>query len=158
VLGVGNFFFAGARVFLRSLEAAIFLFSRVARIPEGSLVMPAICTEGVITLGAELACPPLPPSLMPPSPSPLAPPSPHSLMPAWLPPLPPSIMPPSPLPALPLAPLTSKYHCLPPQLAGSFSSPYQCISTADGLYSPAVDSNRTLGSLAKFKQSSWGVA
>lgn len=51
---VGNFFFAGARVFLRSLEAAIFLFSRVARIPEGSLVMPAICTEGVITLGAEL--------------------------------------------------------------------------------------------------------
>lgn len=41
-------------MFLRSLEAAIFLFSRVARIPEGSLVMPAICTEGVITLGAEL--------------------------------------------------------------------------------------------------------
>lgn len=30
----------------RSLEAAIFLFSRVARIPEGSLVLPAICTGG----------------------------------------------------------------------------------------------------------------
>lgn len=50
----GNFFFAGARLFLRSLEAAIFLFSRVARIPDGSSVLPAICTEGVITLGAEL--------------------------------------------------------------------------------------------------------
>ncbi|CAL8469527.1 g9068 [Coccomyxa elongata] len=52
---VGNFFFAGARLFFRSLEAAIFLFSRVARIPEGSLVLPAICTEERITLGAELA-------------------------------------------------------------------------------------------------------
>ena len=50
----GNFFFAGARLFFRSLEAAIFLFSRVARIPEGSLVLPAIRTEGSITLGAEL--------------------------------------------------------------------------------------------------------
>ncbi|CAL5229776.1 g13164 [Coccomyxa viridis] len=52
---VGNFFFAGARLFFRSLEAAIFLFSRVARIPEGSLVLPAICTEERITLGAEMA-------------------------------------------------------------------------------------------------------
>ena len=34
----GNFFFAGARLFVGSLEAAIFLFSRVARIPEGSEV------------------------------------------------------------------------------------------------------------------------
>ena len=50
----GNFFFAGARIFFQSLEAAIFLFSRVARIPEGSLVLPAICTEERITLGAEL--------------------------------------------------------------------------------------------------------
>ena len=53
----GNFFFAGARLFLRSLEAAVFLFSRVARIPDGSAVLPAICTEGVITLGAELVRP-----------------------------------------------------------------------------------------------------
>lgn len=51
---IGNFFFAGARTFFRSLESAIFLFSRVARIPEGSLVLPAICTEEIITLGAEL--------------------------------------------------------------------------------------------------------
>jgi len=51
---VGNFFFAGARTFFRSLEAAIFLFSRVARIPEGSVVAPAILTEERITLGAEL--------------------------------------------------------------------------------------------------------
>ncbi len=50
----GNFFFAGSRTFFRSLESAIFLFSRVARIPEGSLVLPAICTEERITLGAEL--------------------------------------------------------------------------------------------------------
>lgn len=52
---VGNFFFAGARIFFRSLEAAIFLFSRVARIPEGSLVLPAVCTEERISLAAELA-------------------------------------------------------------------------------------------------------
>lgn len=51
---IGNFFFAGARLFFKSLEAAVFLFSRVARIPEGSLVLPAIQTEGRITLGAEL--------------------------------------------------------------------------------------------------------
>ncbi|KAG2501859.1 hypothetical protein HYH03_000357 [Edaphochlamys debaryana] len=51
---VGNFFFAGARIFFRSLEAAIFLFSRVARLPEGSHVLPAIATEQRITLGAEL--------------------------------------------------------------------------------------------------------
>lgn len=52
---VGNFFFAGARVFLRSLEAAIFMFGRVARIPEGSVVLPAICTEERIVLGAQLS-------------------------------------------------------------------------------------------------------
>ncbi|KAI8477038.1 MAG: UPF0052-domain-containing protein [Monoraphidium minutum] len=51
---IGNFFFAGSRTFFRSLESAIFLFSRVARIPEGSVVLPAICTEERITLGAEL--------------------------------------------------------------------------------------------------------
>ena len=38
----------------RSLEAAIFLFTRVARIPEGSLVLPGVCTEERLTLGAEL--------------------------------------------------------------------------------------------------------
>lgn len=53
--GAGNFFFAGARMFFRSLDAAIFLFSRVARLPLGSAVVPAISTEERITLGAELA-------------------------------------------------------------------------------------------------------
>lgn len=52
---VGNFFFAGARIFFRSLEAAIFMFARVARIPEGSMVLPAICTEERISLAAELS-------------------------------------------------------------------------------------------------------
>ncbi len=51
---LGNFFFAGARIFFHSLEAAIFLFSRVARLPEGSRVLPAIATEERITLGAQL--------------------------------------------------------------------------------------------------------
>lgn len=51
---VGNFFFAGARLFFHSLEAAIFLFSRVTRMPEGSKVLPAIQTEERITLGAQL--------------------------------------------------------------------------------------------------------
>ena len=51
---VGNFFFAGARTFFNSLEAAIFLFSRVARIPEGSLVLPVVSTNERLTLGAEL--------------------------------------------------------------------------------------------------------
>lgn len=51
---VGNFFFAGARIFFRSLEAAIFLFSRVARIPEGTEALPAVCSEGALRLGAEL--------------------------------------------------------------------------------------------------------
>eukprot|EP01025_Chloroclados_australasicus_P034878 TRINITY_DN3560_c2_g2_i1.p1 TRINITY_DN3560_c2_g2~~TRINITY_DN3560_c2_g2_i1.p1 ORF type:complete len:505 (-),score=48.68 TRINITY_DN3560_c2_g2_i1:13-1434(-) len=52
---IGNFFFAGARVFFHSLESAIFMFSKVAGIPEGSKVLPSICTEERITLGAELA-------------------------------------------------------------------------------------------------------
>lgn len=55
IADAGNFFFAGARIFFKSLEGAIFMFSRVARIPEGSLVLPAICTEERITLGAQLS-------------------------------------------------------------------------------------------------------
>lgn len=54
-MAAGNFFFAGARTFFHSLEAAIFLFSRVARIPQGSAVMPVISTEERITLGAVLS-------------------------------------------------------------------------------------------------------
>lgn len=51
---VGNFFFAGARTFFRSLEAAAFLFCRVARAPEGAAVLPAVATEGRLALGAVL--------------------------------------------------------------------------------------------------------
>ncbi|CAM6086826.1 unnamed protein product [Calypogeia fissa] len=51
---IGNFFFAGARIFLQSMEAAIFLYSRVCQCPCDSLVLPAICTNDRLTLGAEL--------------------------------------------------------------------------------------------------------
>ena len=51
---VGNFFFAGARTFFGSLPAAIFLFSKVAEIPTGSRVLPAVLTEERLVLGAEL--------------------------------------------------------------------------------------------------------
>ncbi|XP_024199584.1 uncharacterized protein YNL011C isoform X1 [Rosa chinensis] len=52
---IGNFFFAGARVFFRSLDAAIFLFSRVSDIPSESLVLPVISTNDRLTLGCELS-------------------------------------------------------------------------------------------------------
>lgn len=51
---VGNFFFAGARLFFRSLEAAAFLFCRVARAPEGAAVLPAVATESALALAAVL--------------------------------------------------------------------------------------------------------
>ncbi|XVF87350.1 hypothetical protein PTKIN_Ptkin18bG0113100 [Pterospermum kingtungense] len=51
---IGNFFFAGARVFFQSLDAAIFLFSRVSDIPPESLVLPVISTNDRLTLGCEL--------------------------------------------------------------------------------------------------------
>ncbi len=51
---VGNFFFAGARTFFGSLPAAIFLFSKVAGIPSGSRVLPAVISEERLELGAEL--------------------------------------------------------------------------------------------------------
>jgi cathepsin L len=52
---IGNFFFAGARIFFRSLDAAIFLFSRVSGIPPDSVVLPVVSTNGRLLLGAELA-------------------------------------------------------------------------------------------------------
>ncbi|KAL7548534.1 hypothetical protein ACHAWF_011820 [Thalassiosira exigua] len=52
---VGNFFFAGARTLFRSLPAAIFLFSKVAGIPSGSRVIPAVLSEDRLLLGAQLA-------------------------------------------------------------------------------------------------------
>jgi hypothetical protein len=51
---IGNFFFAGARTFFGSLSAAIFLFSKVAGIPSGSRVLPAVISEERLELGAEL--------------------------------------------------------------------------------------------------------
>ncbi|KAG1367679.1 putative gluconeogenesis factor [Cocos nucifera] len=51
---IGNFFFAGARIFFQSLDAAIFLFSRVSEIPTESLVLPVISTNDRLTLGCEL--------------------------------------------------------------------------------------------------------
>nr|CAB3473576.1 unnamed protein product [Digitaria exilis] len=51
---IGNFFFAGARIFFQSLDAAIFLFSRVSQIPAESLVLPVISTNDRLTLGCEL--------------------------------------------------------------------------------------------------------
>ncbi|KAG9143381.1 hypothetical protein Leryth_017770 [Lithospermum erythrorhizon] len=51
---IGNFFFAGARTFFCSLDAAIFLFSRVSEIPTESLVLPVISTNDRLTLGCEL--------------------------------------------------------------------------------------------------------
>ncbi|KAK2970995.1 hypothetical protein RJ640_017324, partial [Escallonia rubra] len=51
---IGNFFFAGARIFFESLDAAIFLFSRVSDIPTESLVLPVISTNDRLTLGCEL--------------------------------------------------------------------------------------------------------
>nr|AGG38107.1 maternal effect embryo arrest 18-2 protein [Dimocarpus longan] len=51
---IGNFFFAGARIFFQSLDAAIFLFSRVSDIPSESLVPPVISTNDRLTLGCEL--------------------------------------------------------------------------------------------------------
>lgn len=52
---IGNFFFAGARIFFQSLDAAIFLFSRVSEIPAESFVLPVISTNERLTLGCELS-------------------------------------------------------------------------------------------------------
>lgn len=54
VYSIGNFFFAGARIFFQSLDSAIFLFSRVSDIPSESLILPVISTNDRFTLGCEL--------------------------------------------------------------------------------------------------------
>ena len=53
---VGNFFFAGARMFLNSLNAAIFLYSRVSGVPRETAVLPVLRseTDKRVVLGAEL--------------------------------------------------------------------------------------------------------
>ncbi|OIW13716.1 hypothetical protein TanjilG_08058 [Lupinus angustifolius] len=49
-----HFLWEGARIFFQSLDAAIFLFSRVSDIPPDSLVLPVISTNDRLTLGCEL--------------------------------------------------------------------------------------------------------
>jgi len=53
---IGNFFFAGARMFFRSMEAAIFLYARVSKLPRETMVVPCIeCEDNErVTINAEL--------------------------------------------------------------------------------------------------------
>ena len=51
---IGNFFFTGARLFFGSLNAAIFWWSRVAGIPEGSRVIPAATRHSDHTLRSSI--------------------------------------------------------------------------------------------------------
>ncbi|KNC83920.1 hypothetical protein SARC_03855, partial [Sphaeroforma arctica JP610] len=50
---IGNFFFTGSRIFFRSMEAAIFLYSRVSGIHVNTAVIPCIRTNSRVVLGAE---------------------------------------------------------------------------------------------------------
>lgn len=52
---IGNFWLAGAQLFVRSLQSAIFLFSSVCGISSNYTVIPAINTNSLVTLAAELA-------------------------------------------------------------------------------------------------------
>ena len=97
---VGNFFFAGARLFLNSLNAAIFLYSRVSGIPPETAVLPvlrsetdrrvvlgAVLADGTLLRGQNTISHPPPPTASPGSPRP----SPAVLVdkaPAGVPPLP----------------------------------------------------------------------
>ena len=53
---IGNFFFAGARLFFRSMDAAIFLYSRVSRIPDDTHIVPCLLHKENerVNLAAEL--------------------------------------------------------------------------------------------------------
>jgi len=51
---IGNFFFAGARTFFNSMEAAIFMYHRVSGVATRSDVLPVIVSERRITIAAEL--------------------------------------------------------------------------------------------------------
>lgn len=52
---IGNFFLTGARLFLGSLEAALFLFSAITGISERTTVLPVINTNHTATIAARLA-------------------------------------------------------------------------------------------------------
>ena len=51
---VGNFFFTGARLFMNSLDAAVFWFSRVASVGPRVSVIPAVLRNTSIGIGARL--------------------------------------------------------------------------------------------------------
>lgn len=52
---IGNFWLAGVQLFVRSLQSAIFLFSSVCGIESKHSVIPAINTNSLVTIAAELA-------------------------------------------------------------------------------------------------------
>lgn len=51
---IGNFVFTGARLFFRSLEAAIFWFSNLSAVPIESTVIPVLSLNTRVTIGARL--------------------------------------------------------------------------------------------------------
>ncbi|KAF0381909.1 UPF0052-domain-containing protein [Gigaspora margarita] len=51
---IGNFFLTGARLFLGSLESAIFIFAAITGISESSKVIPIINTNHCVAIAAEL--------------------------------------------------------------------------------------------------------
>lgn len=51
---IGNFFFSGARMSLRSLESAISMYSTIAHIPPTTHIFPIIDSEDSLRIGVEL--------------------------------------------------------------------------------------------------------
>lgn len=51
---IGNFFFTGARLVFNSLTAALWLYAKMAGIPEQTKIIPAVSTNAQITIAAEL--------------------------------------------------------------------------------------------------------
>ena len=51
---IGNFWLAGVQLFVRSLQSAIFLFSSVCGVSSNYSVIPAINTNSLVTIAAEL--------------------------------------------------------------------------------------------------------
>ncbi|KAJ3271321.1 hypothetical protein HK104_004706, partial [Borealophlyctis nickersoniae] len=53
---IGNFFISGSRLFFSNLDAAIFQFTRITRIPPRTEVLPVLCasTHGTHTIAASL--------------------------------------------------------------------------------------------------------
>ena len=51
---IGNILLSGALLFTRSIESAIFLLSSITQVPPSTRVLPAIHTNSVVTIAAEL--------------------------------------------------------------------------------------------------------